>query len=891
MMLCWLAVGSAHADSKPVTLSNGYISLDIAGSGIVRMQVDPAGKHPQSMSFVKYLRPEFWRETPDTHIEVSRHKATISNLEIWEYRGIATNVGTDTPAKLEPGHTLGQTFHLPAGTQLASVEVRLPTWNSKTSGATLSLYRDGKLVASKKLVNVPDNSWQSIASTTPQFEGLYTVEISDPRGDIGWWSSTKDVSPIGEALLDGKPVDADRALQVHTNHMVGKGTMTISLDRSKFRVDAEFTPTGDMQYRTFPWRWRTTWTKDGYDCTPKSGTVFSRFFTDNQRYLPIQWFKRRDTGAYSFDGCKWIEMDGTRDADLRLEGEGMHLHWELRPDEMHLRFDTPLERAGDKMTTHFTLAVNKRDDAVPDEFPHFACSDKAVERDLNTFWWERGFSYPYPPNQASEWLEWTALARAWFVNTYDEEYFCYLLDFPMTQEGYVHVGVDTLGWPLVPNRDTRHFDTNARFILGCWRHYMWTGDREFLIKQADRLRKAMEYQLEVLKGKDGLIVTPDFKTGRHEDLSDNYWDILPFGHLDAYANAAFHGSILAMAQIEEQLLPSPRIGSGLGRQQSAGPREPAGGEGSGDSALRTSHSALRSPLFYRKLADLSHKRYDETFWLEDKGRYAGCVDSDGVKHDYGFTFVNLEALYYGLGDKDKARRIYHWMETEPTSSGKPDTYTAWIFAPRSTTIHNPEWRKTVISNQSSVISGESGHSALRTSHSALGPWWTYWWHGTPYGDQCQDGGAILYTSFFDLMERVKYSGADNAWQRFTEILGRYRMPDRLCGGNPLYRGEKPQQEDAGAVGVDMPFPESGLVPLYFLYGIIGVEPTPDGLRITPHLPKALSYAEVKYLSWHGYRISIHVTHKSIHVKGSNRKGHSFSRQSLYRDGDTITINP
>ncbi len=873
-------------------LSNGFFSLDISGTGITRMQVDPLGKNPRSMSFAKDLRSEFFRETPATKVTVSGHKATISNLEIAEYRGLATSVGTDNAIKLEQGHTLGQTFRLPAGAQLSFVEVRLPTWNSNTHGCTLSLYRDGKLVASKKLANVPDNSWQQIAPDSPQFEGLYTVEISDPNGDIGWWTSKTGVDSIGEALVDGKPVDGDRALQVHSNQTVGKGSLIYTLDGSSLHMDAEFTPTADMQYKTFPWRWKTTWTKDGYDCTPKSGTVFSRFFTDNLRYLNIQWFKRRDTGAYAFDGCKWIEMDGTKDADLRVEGDRMHLHWELKPDEMHLRLDTPLEHVGDVVKSRLTIVARKRDDTVPPEYPRFTCSDKAVEKDLNTFWWERGFSYPYPPNTSVEWTEWTALTRAWFDDCSRDAQIKMLDDYPMTAEGYVNTYGDIVGWPLVPNRDTRHFDTNARFILAYWRNYLWTGDKQILIRNADRLRKAMNYQLEVLKGKDGLICTPDFKTGRHEDLSDNYWDILPFGHLDAFANAAYYGSLNAMAAVEEV----------LGKSEIRNPKS----EIPDHSSLITHHP----PSFYRDLAHKSHKAYDATFWLEDKGRYAGCVDIDGVKHDYGFTFVNLEALFYGLGDAEKARRIYHWMETEPTSSGKADTYTKWIFAPRANTIHNPVWRDgngpIPVNSEQSTSSTSSGQAVNSDQQSidppqpttyhptpntgpVPGPWWTYWWWGTKYGDQCQDGGAILYTSFHDLMDRVKYRGADNAWQRFTEILGRYRMPDRLCGGSPLYRGEIPQQEGAGAVGVDMPFPESGLVPLYYLYGVIGLHASDDGLVVSPALPKSLSYAGVQGVYWHGMRLNIRITRTSVELRGADGAGKRIDRRFPYKPGQSITF--
>jgi hypothetical protein len=824
------------------------------------------------MSFVKSLRPEFWQATPETRTEISGTKATIGPLEIWEYRGMASNVGIDQPDKLEPGHTLGQTIRVPEGGKLSSVQVRLPTWNSKTSSATISLFHESRLINSRRMENVPDNSWQGIEYDYDyeyEYEagaGEYTVEISDPVGDIGWWSSKTDTTSFGEALADGKPVPVDRAIQAHTYALVGSGSMSLVLVGSKLKVTAVFTQTAEMQYKTFPWRWITTWTQDGYDCTPASGTVFSRFFTDNQRYMPIEQLKRRPNGGLRFDGFRWLEMDGTRDADLRLESGPMHLHWEMRPDEMHLRFDTicslaPCGRSrghealggGEKNAhkglgyrTHFTLDVKPREHSVPHEFPHFACSDKALEADLNRLWWERAFTYGSPPNRCIEFSEWMAIMRSWYEGPREAE-MNHLADYPMTDEGYVHTYGDIVGWPLVPNRDTRHFDTNARFILACWRHYMWTGDLAFLQGQAERLRKAMAYQLDVLRGRDGLIVTPDFRTGRHEDLSNNYWDILPFGHLDAYANAVFYGSLQAMAEMEEAL----------------------------GSEHRTSNVQLRTSNEYRDLAKKAHSRYDEVFWNEKAGRYVGCVDIDGVAHDYGFTFVNLEALYYGLGDAEKARRIYRWMETEPTSSGEADTYSKWIFAPRATTIHNPQWPLP-----------PSPPPSLSPSPS---PWWTYWWPGTPFGDQCQDGGAILYTSFFDLMDRARYRGADNAWQRFVEIIERYRMPDRLCGGSPLYRGEVSQQENAGAVGVDYPFAESGMVPLYFLYGVMGIDATPDGLRITPRLPKALSYAEVRDVHWRGMTLRIRVTSAEVEIDGFDAGHEAFKRTFAIKPGESVVL--
>jgi len=33
------------------------------------------------------------------------------------------------------------------------------------------------------------------------------------------------------------------------------------------------------------------------------------------------------------------------------------------------------------------------------------------------------------------------------------------------------------------------------------------------------------------------------------------------------------------------------------------------------------------------------------FWNDETGRFVACVDADGKKHDYGFTFLNCEAIY------------------------------------------------------------------------------------------------------------------------------------------------------------------------------------------------------------------------------------------------------
>jgi len=250
------------------------------------------------------------------------------------------------------------------------------------------------------------------------------------------------------------------------------------------------------------------------------------------------------------------------------------------------------------------------------------------------------------------------------------------------------------------------------------------------------------------------------------------------------------------------------------------------------------------------------------------------VDVDGKRHDYGFTFVNLEAMAYGLASEQQARRVYDWMENGITSSGKADTYSRWVFAPRANTIHNPIWNE----------DGTNDPNAA-----GVEPWWHSGWRGTPFDEQCQDGGAILYTSYFDLMARTELLSPDNAWQRWSEILARYREPDRLCGGPPLYRGETPQQANPGSVGLDIPFPESGLVPTWFLYGLAGVRATPEGLVIAPRLPHTLPWLTIRNLDYRDLPLTLRVTNRGVRLV-CGKPGYEFTWQRDIEPGGEVTFS-
>jgi len=116
------------------------------------------------------------------------------------------------------------------------------------------------------------------------------------------------------------------------------------------------------------------------------------------------------------------------------------------------------------------------------------------------------------------------------------------------------------------------------------------------------------------------------------------------------------------------------------------------------------------------------------------------------------------------------------------------------------------------------------------------------------------------------MARTRRLGPDNAWKRWLQIIERWRLPDHLCGGPPLYRGEHPQQVKPGAVGLDIPFPESGLVPCWLLYGMLGVRPRLDSLEFRPRLPAGVPWLEIRNVVWRGAPLDIRADSAKVRVR-------------------------
>ena len=385
--------------------------------------------------------------------------------------------------------------------------------------------------------------------------------------------------------------------------------------------------------------------------------------------------------------------------------------------------------------------------------------------------------------------------------------------------------------------DTRHNINNSIFVSGACDYFWWTEDLDFLKKNIYRMRKAISYAIDEFQilsnkcvftpwighdGRSGLVLENGKKIIRcGVGIGNNYWDLMPFGGYDALATIYFYDAALNMAKLEKAISKNP------------------------DWKIQNKEIKIN----YKNLLQLAKeikKEAGQKFWNEKTGRFAAAIDVDGVMHDYGYTFLNCEAIYYGFANNEQTKSIMDWVSGKRIVSGDTsqtnDIY-HWRMAPRATTKRNIDY-------------------------------YTYAWSAPetiPFGGQIQDGGAVLGFSFHDLMSRLKIYGADDAWHRLQEILkwddevqkeGGYR---KYYGKN-INRGSLQGGGTAGGLGMDCEFFESVLLPQVMIYGFMGFNALSDGFEIYPNLPTDWELVTISNIRFHNQVLDITANSKKINIK-------------------------
>ncbi len=473
-----------------------------------------------------------------------------------------------------------------------------------------------------------------------------------------------------------------------------------------------------------------------------------------------------------------------------------------------------------------------------DMFDSGAAGDTTDQMNLMWATFGRGENVSLTPmGNEPGWYEWMARKHCWSdTPKWREALRGYLVNWPQAEDGYLWTWGSEEGWPT---HHVRHNENNGKYIMAACKYYCWQGGLAFLDSKdetttqsrqpnqsdasegrtvLEKIRAAMAYQLTTLEGRSGLAIVTDPKCdGTVDGMPSDYWDNFRFGYKSAYVNIYFYGSLVAMADLEESL-----------------------GEDARSEELRALAARVR-------------QEFGKTFWDEDKGRFIGCIDKTGRTWDFGFTYLNLEAVAYGLATQSQAIRIFEWLDGKRIIASDKQQVGERMTGAIGTEIYDLGWapRSTTRAVESIQVDGK---------------YW--WWHlnnritvdgNASYGEHLENGGAIFYVSHYDLMARLRTFGPDNAWSRFDAILCEFRK-------DQLKRDPKNNKGAAWKWGIIGEFPESGLVPATVALGFMGLDATADALVVRPRLPGALPWLTVHHVNYRGGVYSIRADAETIRIK-------------------------
>ena len=310
----------------------------------------------------------------------------------------------------------------------------------------------------------------------------------------------------------------------------------------------------------------------------------------------------------------------------------------------------------------------------PSGYP-FACdAPNGFTNDINKMWSiygavNDGTNAVYTFGNEPTYFDWITTKIMWSNEVqYKNDLKTRVRDFAIGSDGYVWSWSNQARWP---SGNSLHFGNNLNYIIAVNKILLWekstsflnavdtdstaTGDVSQGMTVGQKVDSEMNYILNSLNGINGvMIINNGENTGKADGQPSNYWDNPKFGYKDAYSNIYYYQSLIAMSGIE------------------------------------TMRGNTSSAQYYSNLATTAKANYDSTFYDTGKGRYVGKIYITGKKRDFGFTFVNLEALANGLGDGTKATSIFNWLDGNRIVAGDTftgaDIYNAFKYAPRVNTL-------------------------------------------------------------------------------------------------------------------------------------------------------------------------------------------------------------
>ncbi|MCE5198335.1 MAG: hypothetical protein ABFD54_13500 [Armatimonadota bacterium] len=430
--------------------------------------------------------------------------------------------------------------------------------------------------------------------------------------------------------------------------------------------------------------------------------------------------------------------------------------------------------------------------------------------------------------------------------------------------------------------DVRLVTNNSTLINATHHFYMFNGDQNFLAAQMPKLRRAMVFMNEHLKGKSDHLLSSAWLVG-HDGIGGyesghgvygSYWDLMPGGVYEVDTSAAYYRALLSMASLEEA---AAKRGIKTPVVSVVGP----------DNKKMITYK--ETPESLRALAAKVKKQIEKSFWNEETGRFARNIDINGKKYDYGFAHMNLMSLAFGVGTDSQRDSILSWIEGERIVSG--DTSTGadiyhYRFGPRVTTKRNSTYYYWAWNHDR--------HDAPNNFQFA-------------WGNQMQDGGAVPFTSFFDLVARTstkRQDEIDKAFERTKEIQKWY-LDVKSAGGTgsnfyrPYYdnhpeRGRQ-QSPTPGGIGLDREFlSDSSLGTIFMERAFMGIDSHDECvLSVSPAVPSQLKKIGVENVYFRGNHINIEAGKGYVSFAGSkipNGNGLKAKVTLMAPSGSTVYVD-
>lgn len=430
--------------------------------------------------------------------------------------------------------------------------------------------------------------------------------------------------------------------------------------------------------------------------------------------------------------------------------------------------------------------------------------------------------------------------------------------------------------------DARQANDNGIYLNTLKTYVEFTGDTAVLEKNLARARNSLLFLTKTLGGEENKLIDQSYMQG-HDGVRGNgrgigngYWDIISTPGVSFYANVFYVKALRAMIWLEEA---AAKLGIDTEEAYIYA------GDLSGEiiawdysiekleSMLNETVEQMRKP--YKEAIrqdDEYFFNYEGGFWNEADGRFLEGVNSVGEVIDYGFVSFNLEAIYEDIPTAEQSLSIMDWISGKRIVEG--DTAKGY----RGNYYDKDGYVNENVELEDVTYGIYDFEFAPRSTTKNNSKHYVFAYSGVDFGKQVQNGGAIMYVSFYDIMARLKVYGADNAYTRLKEIQAWYNRVQEAAEAAEITdswkfyrayyidRGITMQGGGtAGGIGLDYEFLEAALFYACVPYGFFGISGTCDTLTVAPVMSAAMGEWRMQNMMFASVKYDVTATANSVRI--------------------------